>query len=372
MARTRRRNGYVEKLNTKTGKWERSGKPQPAKPAVKTNPVTRTGPVKGPVPPKGNSAVKLPNSAKAGVNLPKVGAGVERGATQGPTLKGTKPAPRVAPKVTASGAAGAAGRLAGAAGRLLGAAGTAIAIPAAIKNIKDVAERNKRWEEYKERMGMNQKPNSTNRTGQGSTAGTAAKPAAKPEAKPHTRRGQGSTDGRTTPSAKPQPKPEAKPNWRNRTVNADVEQLRQGQNDAIRNHPGNKPAPKPSGSSSNPPTPTRGSGSTSSASKPTPKPAGKVPSSNAGMKNQDKNFRGNPDRKDSIASTLRELRGMGSGRKTNEANASKPEDKSRYVASNGKPYAGPAFGNSKSSTAKKEDKKMTLAERMRKRRQGLA
>lgn len=371
MARTRRRNGYVEKLNTKTGKWERSGKPQPAKPAVKTNPVTRTGPVKGPVPPKGNSAVKLPNSAKAGVNLPKVGAGVERGATQGPTLKGTKPAPRVAPKVTASG-------VAGGAGRFLGAAGTAIAIPAAIKNIKDVAERNKRWEEYKERMGMNQKPNSTNRTGQGTTAGTRG--VDKPPAKPHARRGQGSTDGRTTPSAKPQPKPE---NRGNTNTDPAYARTRQAQLDAERErlkgvgNPTAKPAakpnpPKPSGSGSNPPTPTRGSGSTSSASKPTPKPAGKVPSSNAGMKNQDKNFRGNPDRKDSIASTLRELRGMGSGRKTNEANASKPEDKSRYVASNGKPYAGPAFGDSKSSTAKKEDKKMTLAERMRKRRQGLA
>jgi hypothetical protein len=192
------------------------------------------------------------------------------------------------------------------------------------------------------------------------------------DSRTHTRTGQGSTAGRTTPAAKPA----AKPNSWNRTGNADVEQLRQAQNDAIKNHPGNKPKPsappKPSGSSSTPPAPTRGSGSTSSASKPTPKPAGKVPSSNAGMKNQDKNFRGNPDRKDSIASTLRELRGMGSGRKTNEANASKPEDKSRYVASNGKPYAGPAFGDSKSSTAKKEDKKMTLAERMRKRRQGLA
>ena len=91
MARTRRRNGYVEKFNTKTNRWERSGPaPKPAsKPAVQTKPVTRSGPVKGPVPPKGNSAVKLPNSAKAGVNLPNVGAGVERGAAPGPTLKGT-------------------------------------------------------------------------------------------------------------------------------------------------------------------------------------------------------------------------------------------------------------------------------------------
>ena len=98
-----------------------------------------------------------------------------------------------------------------------------------------------------------------------------------------------------------------------------------------------KPSPKPSPSASNPPAP-----------KPKPtatKPAGKVPSSNAGMKNQDKNFRGNPERKDSIASTLRELRGMGSGRKAAESKMSKPEDKSRYVAPDGRQYAGPAYGN---------------------------
>lgn len=95
--------------------------------------------------------------------------------------------------------------------------------------------------------------------------------------------------------------------------------------------------------------------------KPAPKPAGKVPSSTAGMKNQDKNFRGNPNRKDSIASTLRELRGMGSGRKVSgvgpvasggdyakgvaSSKSSKPEDKARYVAPDGRQYAGPAYGN---------------------------
>jgi len=102
-----------------------------------------------------------------------------------------------------------------------------------------------------------------------------------------------------------------------------------------------KPSPKTSPSASKPPAPTRSSTSSSS----TPKPAGKVPSSTAGMKNQDKNFRGNPERKDSIASTLRELRGMGSGRKAAESKMSKPEDKSRYVAPDGRQYAGPAYGN---------------------------
>jgi len=42
-----------------------------------TKPVTRSGPVKGPVP-KNNSAVRLPNSSRAGVNLPRAGASAER------------------------------------------------------------------------------------------------------------------------------------------------------------------------------------------------------------------------------------------------------------------------------------------------------
>jgi len=66
-----------------------------------------------------------------------------------------------------------------------------------------------------------------------------------------------------------------------------------------------KPAPKPAAQDAPKPT----------TPKPIPKPAEKVPSSNAGMKNQNKDFRGNPNRKDSIASTLSELRSMGSGRK---------------------------------------------------------
>ena len=58
--------------------------------------------------------------------------------------------------------------------------------------------------------------------------------------------------------------------------------------------------------------------------------------------------------------------------------SSKPEDKSKYVASDGRQYKGPAFGNdpkpsnTASSKNKPAEKGMTLAERMRKRRQGLA
>ena len=57
--------------------------------------------------------------------------------------------------------------------------------------------------------------------------------------------------------------------------------------------------------------------------------------------------------------------------------SSKPEDKSRYVASDGRQYKGPAFGNDSkpsSSVASKKpaEKGMTLAERMRQRRRNIA
>ena len=57
--------------------------------------------------------------------------------------------------------------------------------------------------------------------------------------------------------------------------------------------------------------------------------------------------------------------------------SSKPEDKSKYVASDGRQYKGPAFGNEakSSNTAsnnKPADKDMTLAERLRQRRRNIA
>lgn len=65
-------------------------------------------------------------------------------------------------------------------------------------------------------------------------------------------------------------------------------------------------------------------------------------------------------------------------RQAGASGSSKPEDKSKYVASDGRQYKGPAFGNdakssnTASSKNKPAEKGMTLAERMRKRRQGLA
>ena len=59
-----------------------------------TKPVTRSGPVKGPVP-KNNSAVRLPNSSRAGVNLPRAGASAER-------MYASSQKPKPAAKPTAS------------------------------------------------------------------------------------------------------------------------------------------------------------------------------------------------------------------------------------------------------------------------------
>jgi hypothetical protein len=157
-------------------------------------------------------------------------------------------------KLAAKAGGGALAKVAGGAGRFLGAAGTALAIPAAIKNIANVAEQNKRWEEYKERNGMNQKPNSTNRTGQGTTAGRASKPAA--EAKPHARRGQGSGAGRTASAAKPEAKPAA--NWRSKVTYNDPKTLSK-QQDKTTNKPQPSATPKPSGGGSNRPAATSGS-----------------------------------------------------------------------------------------------------------------
>lgn len=96
----------------------------PAKPTEKPARLTTKAPAKPPAKP----AVTLPNSAKAGVNLPKVGAGVMRQGNQGPDLRGTRPGGRGAtpppaapakPKAMATNAGRAAGGLRGA-GRVLG------------------------------------------------------------------------------------------------------------------------------------------------------------------------------------------------------------------------------------------------------------
>lgn len=157
-----------------------------------------------------------------------------------------------------------------------------------------------------------------------------------------------------------------------------------------------KPKPKPS------PVPSTSRSSTSRSTQSASTATKPQPAANAGMKNQDKNYRGNPEKAGSVANTLKELRGMGSGRKVSgtgpvasgsdyakgvtESKSSKPSDKSRYVSPDGRPYAGPAYGADKqksatgqsvggtktpSQTNKEAKKPMTLAEKIRRRRMGL-
>jgi hypothetical protein len=80
---------------------------------------------------------------------------------------------------------------------MFGAAGAGLAIPAAIKNIKDVAERNRRWSEYKKANGMDNR-------------GTRS------------RRGAAN-------STRPAPKPTSA--LQGRVGNANVDELRRGQED---------------------------------------------------------------------------------------------------------------------------------------------
>ena len=160
--------------------------------------------------------------------------------------------------------------------------------------------------------------------------------------------------------------------------------------------PAAKPSPAPSASRPSTPAPTRSSGSTSSTSstskpspKPVPKPAGKVPASSETYRDGGKGlYQGSKEYRDKVGGSGNPLlnrfrqdmgRDADSGSKA-EPKMSKPEDKSNYVASNGKPYMGPAFGSGKAEPAKpaspaspnKSEKGMTLAERMRRQRMGMA
>lgn len=256
---------------TKSERLQEAGKTKPNSPAPKQvmkKPVTRTGPVKGPVPPKGSTGpIKLPNSQRAGVNLPQTGARAERTATRAIKAKAAsapKPSPATTakPPAAASSAANAASRAAGMAGRVAGAFGTALMIPAAIKNIADVAERNRQWDAYKERMGMNKpKPTTTSSSSTpGRRTGSNNRNAnlSIPTSPAGTRAGAAAgTRTRSRTAAKPAP---SGPDWRSRVGNSDVNALRQGQNDAIRSY-GDKPAPSPK-----PPSTQSGSGSTQSRS----------------------------------------------------------------------------------------------------------
>ena len=263
---------------TKIQRLQEAAKTKPSSPAPKQvikKPVTRTGPVKGPVPPKGSSPVTMPNSRRAGVNLPQAGARAERTATRVADLRRAS-----APKPSAPSNASGLARGAGMAGRVAGAFGTALAIPAAIKNIADVAERNRQWDAYKERMGMNKpqaKPTASSSSG-GRRTGSNNRVAnlSVPTSSAGSRAGAAAGTRTRTRSASSS---NSGPDWRSRVGSQDVNTLRQGQNDTIRSYNNtNKPSPaRPSASLPSQSTPSRstasGSGSQRSAAPQATKPA---------------------------------------------------------------------------------------------------
>ena len=197
------------------------------------------------------------------------------------------------------------------------------------------------------------------------------------------------------PAAKPAATTQSLTQRDKRIGNTDVTKLRQQQDEAVKAYKQSRPAPTnpspaPSASRPSTPAPTRSSGSPSSTSKPSPKPvpkpAGKVPASSETYRDGGKGlYQGSKEYRDKVGGSGNPLlnrfrqdmgRDADSGSKA-EPKMSKPEDKSNYVASNGKPYMGPAFGSGKAEPAKpaspaspnKSEKGMTLAERMRRRRQ---
>jgi hypothetical protein len=193
-----------------------------------------------------------------------------------------------------AGAAGkAASTAAGLGGRMLGAAGTALMIPSAIKNIADVAERNRQWDTYKERMGMNKptpttKPSSSTsgrRTGTNNRTGNLSAPTS-----PAGTRAGAAAGTRTRSSNAATPTSALQ----GRVGSANVNDLRRSQEEArkaqLERANRGKGSSTQSGSGSTQSRSSSVSGSGSSRSMPRPQ-AG--PASNAGMKNQDPKFRGN-------------------------------------------------------------------------------
>lgn len=146
---------------------------------------------------------------------------------------------------TGSGGGSAAVRAATKAGRgLLGKASVPLAMAGEVSAMMD---RDRRWNDYKERTGLNKKtPEQTGGTRRGSAAGTRTRPSSGPD-------------------------------WRSRVGSQDVNTLRQGQNDTIRSYNNKPTATRPSASRPSQSTPSRstasGSGSQRSTAPQATKPA---------------------------------------------------------------------------------------------------
>ena len=244
---------------TKSERLQQAAKTKPSSPAprqVVKKPVTRTGPVKGPVPPKGSTGpVTMPNSSRAKYNLPKAANSVTP-PKSGPTLRGTspgsrstspasapKPSPASTPKPSAP-AASAVSRVGSGASRLAGGAskllGRAAAIPAIAGEVKAMSDRSKTF--------------SWNR---------------------------------------PKPKPITKGDAQSRFAGARDANLNRINNDPRFAAPKEKPKPPAPTQSGGGSTQSRSGGGGGSSRPAAPAPRRQPgPAADAGMKNQDKNYKG--------------------------------------------------------------------------------
>lgn len=369
---------------TKTERLQEAAKTKPKSPAprqVATKPVTRTGPVKGPVPPKGSTPVKLPNSSRAGTNLPKVGARAERTAARVADLKkgsaakpsASKPA-STAPKPAAKPAAAkpnpytsgkpnpsaAVRGVKGGGVGALGLAGRALVPLAMIGEVGAMVDRQKRWDAAKEKM---KKPVNKDANGRSSTGVRVSDK-------------QNNRDYQAAPTGS-----QRYNDYRNQQIAAERERLKGVGNSPKAPKP---PAPKPQASRPAGTQPSR-----PAASRPT---APAKPASPAASK----------DRRVSASTANRESGNYGTSRTNNPmiddamkgrmrqredaAGVGPVKDGARYAADmksntqgvgpvkDGSRYASNVKDSPTTAGKKKEDetKTMSIAERMRRRRAGLA
>jgi hypothetical protein len=231
---------------TKSERLQQAAKTKPSSPAprqVVKKPVTRTGPVKGPVAPKGSTGpVTMPNSKRAGVNLPQTGARAERTSTRANQLikdarakaaSAPKPSPASTPKPSAP-AASAVSRVGSGASRLAGGAskllGRAAVIPAIAGEVKAMSDRNKTFSWNRDKV--------------------------KPDANGRGSRGVNTSNGRSVPTGSQQYN-----DYRNQQIAAERQRLK-----GVGNPPAAKPKPPASTQSGGGSTPSRGGGGTSQAS----------------------------------------------------------------------------------------------------------
>jgi hypothetical protein len=307
MDRTRRRQGYLERFNSKTGKWERAGRTKPSAPSAK------------------------PPAAKPSAVKP----------------SGNYKAPSIPKPSTASRSASGAGKLASGAARLLGAAGAAAAIPL---ELKAMADRQKRWDDYKARNNAGTKKDANGRSSTGTRVSDKAN----------------NRDYKAAPTGSQQYN-----DYRNQQLAAERERLKGVGNTPSRSTPS---TPKPKAQTARP--------AGTQPSRPSTPAAPKKPASPASPK----------DRRVSAATANREAGNYGTSRTNNPmidesmktrmrqredaAGVGPVKDGARYAADvkNNTKGVGPIkdgeryAGNLKPSDKTKSDKGMTLAEKMRRRR----